>query len=43
LRVEKIAHEQLNMRTISPAITQYAAPETTSVESAAASAQKEQQ
>ena len=43
LRVEKIAHEQLNMRTISPAITQYAAPETTSVESAAASVQKEQQ
>ncbi len=23
LRVEKLAHEQLNMRTISPAITQY--------------------
>ena len=43
LRVEKIAHEQLNMRTISPAITQYAAPVTTTVESAAADAHKEQQ
>ncbi|NBX56040.1 MAG: cell division protein FtsL [Betaproteobacteria bacterium] len=27
LRVEKLAREQLHMRTISPAITQYAAPD----------------
>jgi cell division protein FtsL len=42
LRVEKLAQEQLNMRTISPAITQYAAPPNASVESAAAAAPKEQ-
>ena len=39
LRVEKLAHEQLHMRTISPAITQYAAPANTSLESAAAASQ----
>jgi len=42
LRVEKLAHEQLNMRTISPAITQYAAPGNAPLESAAAAVQKEQ-
>lgn len=42
LRVEKLAQEQLNMRTISPAITQYAAPGNAPLESAAATVQKEQ-
>lgn len=41
LRVEKLAREQLNMRTISPAITQYASPERGVVESAAAASDKE--
>ena len=41
LRVEKLAREQLNMQTISPAITQYASPERGVVESAAIAAQKE--
>lgn len=41
LRVEKLAREQLNMRTISPAITQYASPERGVVESASASSAKE--
>ena len=40
LRVEKLAREQLNMRTISPAITQYASPERGVVESAAAASDK---
>ena len=42
LRVEKLAHEQLNMRTITPAITQYATPGNAPLESAAAAVQKEQ-
>ena len=42
LRVEKLAREQLHMRTISPAITQYAAPANTPLESAAAAPQKVQ-
>jgi len=42
LRVEKLAHEQLHMRNISPAITQYAAPANTPLESAAAASQKVQ-
>jgi cell division protein FtsL len=42
LRVEKLAQEQLNMRTISPAITQYATPGNVPLESAAAAVQKEQ-
>jgi cell division protein FtsL len=42
LRVEKLAREQLHMRTISPAITQYASPQRGVVESAAAPADKEQ-
>ena len=42
LRVEKLAHEQLNMRIISPAITQYATPGSVPLESAAAALQKEQ-
>ena len=42
LRVEKLAHEQLHMRTISPAITQYAAPANSIVESAAVESHKEQ-
>ena len=42
LRVEKLAHEQLHMRTISPAITQYAAPASVKLESAAADSQKVQ-
>lgn len=41
LRVEKLAREQLNMRTISPAITQYASPERGVVESAAVAASKD--
>jgi len=41
LRVEKLAREQLNMRTISPAITQYASPERGVVESAAAASDKD--
>lgn len=41
LRVEKLAREQLNMRTISPAITQYASPERGVVESAAAANPKD--
>lgn len=41
LRVEKLAREQLNMRTISPAITQYASPERGVVESAAAATPKD--
>lgn len=41
LRVEKLAREQLNMRTISPAITQYASPERGVVESAAAATDKD--
>lgn len=41
LRVEKLAREQLNMRTISPAITQYASPERGVVESAAVANGKE--
>lgn len=42
LRVEKLAREQLHMRTISPAITQYASPQSGMVESALAPAEKEQ-
>lgn len=42
LRVEKLAQEQLNMRTILPAITQYATPGNVPLESAAAAVQKEQ-
>ena len=42
LRVEKLAREQLHMRTISPAITQYASPQRGVVESATAPADKEQ-
>jgi len=42
LRVEKLAREQLHMRTISPAITQYASPQRGVVESAAAPSEKEQ-
>jgi cell division protein FtsL len=38
LRVEKLAREQLHMRTISPAITQYASPDTAMVGEATASA-----
>jgi cell division protein FtsL len=41
LRVEKLAREQLNMHTISPAITQYASPERGVVESAAAASDKD--
>lgn len=41
LRVEKLAREQLQMRTISPAITQYASPERGVVESAAIANGKE--
>ena len=41
LRVEKLAREQLHMRTISPAITQYASPERGVVESAAIAGGKE--
>lgn len=40
LRVEKLAREQLNMRTISPAITQYASPERGVVESASVAYEK---
>ena len=43
LRVEKLAHEQLHMRTISPAITQYAAPGNAPLESAAASGTRKEQ
>ena len=35
LRVEKLAREQLGMRTITPAITQYAQPRSTEVAPAA--------
>ena len=42
LRVEKLAREQLHMRTISPAITQYASPQRGVVESATSPADKEQ-
>jgi cell division protein FtsL len=42
LRVEKLAREQLQMRTISPAITQYALPQRQAVDNAAAAANKEQ-
>ena len=38
LRVEKLAREQLHMRTISPAITQYASPDTAMVGEATGSA-----
>jgi hypothetical protein len=40
--VEKLAHEQLNMRTITPAITQYATPGDVPLESAAAAITKVQ-
>lgn len=36
LRVEKLAREQLHMRTLTPAITQYATPSTASVAPASA-------
>jgi cell division protein FtsL len=42
LRVEKLAREQLQMRTISPAITQYALPLRQAVDNAASAANKEQ-
>ena len=42
LRVEKLAQEQLNMRTLSQAITQYATPGNVPLECAAAAVQKEQ-
>jgi cell division protein FtsL len=38
LRVEKLAREQLHMRTISPAITQYASPDAAVAGEATASA-----